>query len=133
MTDKKISSITDEIFELYEKHGSNEYAGEKISQLEHMVQAAQLAKQAGYDDEIVLAAFLHDIGHICAASYITAGMNGFCIPNLFFIQVTFGIFIQLLRKNEQTVQRGSELMRHVRQKLGFILGGQRQLFGFFFQ
>jgi 2-amino-1-hydroxyethylphosphonate dioxygenase (glycine-forming) len=81
MTDKKISSITDEIFELYEKHGSNEYAGEKISQLEHMVQAAQLAKQAGYDDEIVLAAFLHDIGHICAANYITADMNGFGVMN----------------------------------------------------
>ena len=81
MTDKKIIAITDEIIELYEKHGSNEYAGEKVSQLEHMVQAAQLAKQSGYDDEIVLAAFLHDIGHICAANYITGDMNGFGVMN----------------------------------------------------
>lgn len=81
MTDKKITAITDEIIELYEKHGSNEYAGEKVSQLEHMVQAAQLARQSGYDDEIVLAAFFHDIGHICAANYITADMNGFGVMN----------------------------------------------------
>ena len=81
MTAKKITPVVEEIFELYQKHGSNEYAGEKVSQLEHMVQAAQLAKAGGYDDEIVLAAFLHDIGHICAASYLTADMNGFGIMN----------------------------------------------------
>jgi 2-amino-1-hydroxyethylphosphonate dioxygenase (glycine-forming) len=77
MTAKKIIPAVEEIFELYQKHGSNEYAGEKISQLEHMVQAAQLARQGGYDDEIVLAAFLHDIGHICAASYTAEDMDGF--------------------------------------------------------
>ena len=81
MTAKKIIPVVEEIFELYQKHGSNEYAGEKVSQLEHMVQAAQLAKEGGYDDEIVLAAFLHDIGHICAASYIAADMNGFGVMN----------------------------------------------------
>jgi len=31
------------------------------------VQAAQLAEEQGYDEETVLAAFLHDIGHICEA------------------------------------------------------------------
>lgn len=81
MTAKKIIPVVEEIVELYQKHGSNEYAGEKVSQLEHMVQAAQLAKDGGYDDEIVLAAFLHDIGHICTASYITADMNGFGVMN----------------------------------------------------
>jgi len=33
--------------------------------LEHMCQAAQLAEEEGYDDEVVLAAFFHDIGHLC--------------------------------------------------------------------
>jgi putative nucleotidyltransferase with HDIG domain len=46
-----------------------------------MVQAAQLAKNAGYDDEIVLAAFLHDIGHICAAAYKQKDMDGFGVMN----------------------------------------------------
>jgi len=81
MIAKKIIPVVEEVFELYQKHGSNEYAGEKISQLEHMVQAAQLAREGGYDDEIVLAAFLHDIGHICAANYITENMNGFGVMN----------------------------------------------------
>ena len=81
MLAKKIIPVADEIIGLYEKHGNNEYAGEKISQLEHMVQAAQLAKNGGYDNEIVLAAFLHDIGHICSASYIQEDMNGFGVMN----------------------------------------------------
>ena len=78
---KKIDSTANEIIDLFEKYGSNEYAGEKITQLQHMVQAAQLAKNGGYDDEIVLAAFLHDIGHICAAAYIHDDMNGFGVMN----------------------------------------------------
>lgn len=73
--------VADEIITLYQKHGGNEYVGEKVSQLEHMLQAAQLAKDGGYDDEIVLAAFLHDIGHICAAAYIQEDMNGFGVMN----------------------------------------------------
>ena len=81
MSLKKIDSTANEIIDLFEKYGSNEYAGEKITQLQHMVQAAQLAKNGGYDDEIVLAAFLHDIGHICAAAYIHDDMNGFGVMN----------------------------------------------------
>ena len=49
---------------MYKQHGGSEYAGEKVSQLEHMVQAAQLAEEKGFDEEVILAAFLHDIGHI---------------------------------------------------------------------
>ena len=61
---KEAERIADEIIQLYVLYGGNEYSGEKVSQLEHMVQAAQLARAQGYDDEVVLAAFLHDIGHI---------------------------------------------------------------------
>jgi len=64
MTTEQAKKTTDEIFDLYEKHGGAEYAGEKVSQLEHMAQAAQLAEEEGHDEEVVLAAFLHDIGHI---------------------------------------------------------------------
>lgn len=68
MNTEQAVSIADEIFFLYEKHGGAEYAGEKISQLEHMVQSAQLAEEQGYDEEVILAAFLHDIGHICVSA-----------------------------------------------------------------
>jgi 2-amino-1-hydroxyethylphosphonate dioxygenase (glycine-forming) len=64
MTTEQAKKITDEIFDLYERHGGAEYAGEKVSQLEHMAQAAQLAEEEGQDEEVILAAFLHDIGHI---------------------------------------------------------------------
>jgi len=54
-----------EVFGLYEQHGAADYIGEPVSQIEHMSQAAQLAMSEGFDDEVVLAAFFHDIGHIC--------------------------------------------------------------------
>jgi phosphonate degradation associated HDIG domain protein len=53
------------VFALYEQHGTEDYIGEPVSQIEHMSQAAQLAMAEGFDDEVVLAAFFHDIGHLC--------------------------------------------------------------------
>jgi 2-amino-1-hydroxyethylphosphonate dioxygenase (glycine-forming) len=77
----EVENITDEIMGFYEKHGGEEYAGEKITQLEHMVQAAQLAEAQGYDEEVILAAFLHDIGHLCEAGRGDNEMDGFGIKN----------------------------------------------------
>lgn len=62
------TQIADEIISMYKSHGGEEYAGEKVSQLEHMAQAAVLADQQGHDEDVVLAAFLHDIGHICVSA-----------------------------------------------------------------
>ncbi len=59
-----ITIFVEEIFELFEKNGFHEYAGEKISQVEHMLQAAQLAEKQNEEEEIVLAALFHDIGHL---------------------------------------------------------------------
>jgi len=56
--------IVEEIINLYVEHGCAEYIGEPISQLEHMCQCAELAEQNGADPETILAAFLHDIGHL---------------------------------------------------------------------
>ncbi|WP_409315807.1 phosphonate degradation HD-domain oxygenase [Pseudomonas sp. KCJK9016] len=53
------------VFGLYERFGTSDYIGEPVSQIEHMSQAAQLAIAEGFDDEVVLAAFFHDIGHLC--------------------------------------------------------------------
>jgi len=43
----KVERTLDDIFDLYAEHGTTAYAGEKISQLEHMCQAAQLAHGGG--------------------------------------------------------------------------------------
>jgi gamma-butyrobetaine dioxygenase len=40
--------------------------GESVTQLEHALQCAALARQARADDEVVLAALLHDVGHLAA-------------------------------------------------------------------
>ncbi len=55
-----------QLFALCRQQAHADYIGEAISQLEHMAQAGELAEQEGTDDELVLAAFLHDVGHFCA-------------------------------------------------------------------
>src|ERR1700748_447443 len=81
MTKEKAVSIADMIINLYRLHGGSEYAGEKVSQLEHMAQAAQLAEEEGYDTEVILAAFLHDIGHISEAAAGANEIDGFGIKD----------------------------------------------------
>jgi phosphonate degradation associated HDIG domain protein len=81
MDKEKAQQVTDKIMSYYEQHGGEEYAGEKVTQLEHMVQAAQLAEEQGYDEETVLAAFLHDVGHICEAGHGDNEMDGFGIKD----------------------------------------------------
>jgi len=73
---KDPEAIVNEVFSLYEKHGDDDYIGEPVSQLEHMSQAALLAGEEGYDDEVILAAFFHDIGHLCAGEGSTKSMDG---------------------------------------------------------
>jgi phosphonate degradation associated HDIG domain protein len=78
--EQSIEQRINEIFRLYEQHGNEDYIGEDVSQIEHMTQAAQLAEQAGYDEEVILAAFFHDFGHLCADE--TAGhMDGYGITD----------------------------------------------------
>lgn len=54
----------DDIAALFERKGAAQYSGEPVTQLEHALQCALLAEQAGADDELVTAALLHDLGHL---------------------------------------------------------------------
>lgn len=65
-----------DVFGLYEQHGAADYIGEPVSQIEHMSQAAQRAMAEGFDDEVVLAAFFHDIGHLCGQGADNMGGYG---------------------------------------------------------
>lgn len=49
---------------LFQRGGHASYSGEPVTQLEHALQSACLAEQAGADDELVTAALLHDLGHL---------------------------------------------------------------------
>ena len=53
-----------DIESLFRAHGHIEYSGEGVTQLEHALQAAQLAQSEGAGDELVTAALLHDLGHL---------------------------------------------------------------------
>ncbi|PCE29809.1 phosphonate degradation HD-domain oxygenase [Burkholderia ubonensis] len=54
----------EEIRGLYREHGHVAYSGEPVTQLEHALQSGLLAEEAGADDALVAAAFLHDLGHL---------------------------------------------------------------------
>jgi len=54
----------EEIRGLYREHGHVAYSGEPVTQLEHALQSGLLAEEAGADEALVAAAFLHDLGHL---------------------------------------------------------------------
>ncbi len=54
----------DRIAELFATRGHAEYGGEAVTQLEHALQAASLAADAGAPSADIAAALLHDIGHL---------------------------------------------------------------------
>ena len=58
------TAIVDSLLELLSTAGQAAYHGEKVSQLEHALQTADLARREGGSEEEVLAALLHDIGHV---------------------------------------------------------------------
>jgi predicted HD phosphohydrolase len=57
-------SIADEIFKIFESRGDDSYFGEPVSQVEHALQAAFQAEREGADDSLIVAALLHDVGHL---------------------------------------------------------------------
>jgi phosphonate degradation associated HDIG domain protein len=53
----------DEVLALFEAWGTQNY-DEDVTQLDHALQTAALARAAGADDALVAAALLHDVGHL---------------------------------------------------------------------
>ncbi len=54
----------DDIRHLFERYGGLAYSGEPVSQLQHALQTACLAEEANARAELVVAALLHDLGHL---------------------------------------------------------------------
>jgi phosphonate degradation associated HDIG domain protein len=53
----------DDLFDLYELKGAAAY-GELISQNDHALQCAALARADGVNDALMVAALFHDVGHL---------------------------------------------------------------------
>ena len=49
-------TVLDKIVELFNQHGGSQYGGEAVTQREHALQGALLARQAGLDAPAVVAA-----------------------------------------------------------------------------
>ncbi len=59
-----IPRTIDQLFDLFRERGAALYLGEAVTQLQHAEQCAALAASDGASDALVIAAFLHDIGHL---------------------------------------------------------------------
>lgn len=70
------AAFVDDIVGLCEKRGAARYGAEAVTQLEHALQCAALAQAGGAGDELVAAAFLHDIGHLLHEPQETAAGQG---------------------------------------------------------
>ena len=57
-------SLAADILALYESRGTQAYFGERVSTVEHSLQAAHFAQAEAAPEALVVAALLHDIGHL---------------------------------------------------------------------
>ncbi len=62
------------IWALFQEKGQEDYHGEAVSQIEHALQAAQIAIEETGDLELSIAALFHDVGHLLTH---TEEMEGF--------------------------------------------------------
>ena len=56
--------VFDEIAALFSRRGDRAYFGEPVSMTQHQLQAAHFAQADGASPELILAALLHDVGHL---------------------------------------------------------------------
>jgi [1-hydroxy-2-(trimethylamino)ethyl]phosphonate dioxygenase len=64
----------DELFALYESRGNEPYS-EALTQTEHGLQCAALARADGANDGLVAAALFHDVGHLVAQRQNQSGFE----------------------------------------------------------
>ena len=60
----KSVSVAEEVLELFDRRGQSNYGQEAVTQLQHALQAAWAAEQEQAPASLVVAALLHDVGHL---------------------------------------------------------------------
>ena len=66
------------IHALFDARGADAYFGEDVTIAEHMLQTAHFAEQGGAEETLIVAALLHDVGHLNSEfgdDYIEQGVD----------------------------------------------------------
>jgi [1-hydroxy-2-(trimethylamino)ethyl]phosphonate dioxygenase len=58
------ANLVETIRQLFEDRGASMYSGEPVTQTEHALQAAFAAEKENAPDSLIVAALLHDVGHL---------------------------------------------------------------------
>ena len=56
--------IRDELIDIYSNRATDQYGLSDVNQLQHALQSAALAERQGADADLIVAALLHDVGHM---------------------------------------------------------------------
>ena len=64
MLEFQANAVTNRILQVLMEGGGESYFGEPVTQLAHALQTAALAEAAGASDALIVAALLHDVGHL---------------------------------------------------------------------
>jgi [1-hydroxy-2-(trimethylamino)ethyl]phosphonate dioxygenase len=56
--------IREELIEIFSSRATGQYGLSEVNQLEHALQSAALAEAQGADTALIVAALLHDVGHM---------------------------------------------------------------------
>jgi phosphonate degradation associated HDIG domain protein len=59
--------MSQELRAIYDRRGASAYFGEAVTMTEHCLQAAYFARAADAPEALVIAALLHDVGHLVSA------------------------------------------------------------------
>ena len=78
MTGATDSPTVERIVDLLTRWGADPY-DEELSQIDHALQTAALAEASGADDALVVAALLHDVGHLLD---MEAGLIDGAVPDV---------------------------------------------------
>jgi phosphonate degradation associated HDIG domain protein len=79
---------------LFARHGTAQYSGEPVTQLEHALQTAYFAEQSEASDELVTACLLHDLGHLLNEQGETPTLRGIDDTHQYFaLPFLRGLFV----------------------------------------
>src|SRR5215467_15684652 len=62
-----MTTMADRLIETMTRSAARQYGQERVNELAHALQCAELADAAGADEELVLACLLHDVGRYAVA------------------------------------------------------------------